>query len=535
MKNMSTKKKVSVVLSIVAAILTVIALIISVVFVAVAGSTIHTQTQNYSVNQKTIMWIADLGKPFFGSSTEIAILGIALSFISLIAITIPWIVILVRKKRKSISFNGSKIVIGISAVTAVTAITGMGLASVATVDFVKNTNMKNVSTYFEENAVKISEDREEAAKAGLLYVLANKDDLAAFSEASTVQMSIASTVFAVVQKEIKEKNSKILGELKEFSKKNPNIYEPVKGKFLGNLIKGTAKESAAEVWIKNLPSWTDLMQESKKIVHGANILVNNDAYMNLVSGDYPEIHKLIKKTFDNNEALASIPYAAYPPKTQKILGQLGFFKEDKDGKVKEGVFEWTTKLGLSATKFEKRVLGTIAKMFKLPYKTHEDQVKSRITLLEWLNTIINGIDYISKDETLKIQKDFNNIQGDYITATPDKIYMPTTKQDGTFSLEKKDQMLMGEVGDNTYDIKLNMMKYILSNLTKDKGGIFDALHARQANMTSLSFIEHMLQSKGLKAMVNQYPSMNKYFDNKNKYIETKEAKSLAKKIENFVK
>ncbi|CAM9116802.1 hypothetical protein MYTO111405_01805 [Mycoplasma todarodis] len=532
---MPVKKKVSIILSIITVILALVTLMISIAFIVSAKNTINEQMESYSVNQKTIMWIADLGKPFFGSSTEFAISAIALSIIALMVISIIWLIILLRKKKKSIAFNGSKTVVIASSLTALAAVTSLGVASYATADFNKNTDMTRVSTYFEANANKIAENREEAAKAGLLYVLANKNDLSAFSNASALQMSLSTTVFASVKAEIKNNNTKIISEIEKFSKKNPELYEPVLGQFKGKLIKGDATKSVGQKWIENFDLGKMATTSNGTTIHAANILLNNDAYIDLISGDYPAIQSLVKTTFDNNEPFATIPFSSFPAKVQKIIKEAEYYNTtEHPGEYDTEIFEWSTKISVESAKFEKRVLGTIAKLFKMPYTTKEEQVKARITILEWLNTIINGIDYISKDEVIKVQQNVKNVYGKNI-STADTIYMPTTSTNGTFSIDKTEDKIVGKAGDNAYDVKLNMMKYILKELPKAKGGIIEKLLERQKNITPDSFIENILTSKGLEEMTNQYAMENSYIDDKNNYQDEENIINIVDKIENFIK
>ncbi|NQZ28856.1 MAG: hypothetical protein HRT98_00515 [Mycoplasmatales bacterium] len=532
---MPVKKKVSIILSIITAILALITLMIGVAFIVNAKNTINEQMDSYSVNQKTIMWIADLGKPFFGSSTEFAISAIALSLIALMVISIIWLIILLRKKKKDVAFNGSKTVIVASSLTTLAAVTSLGVASYATTDFNKNTDMSRVSKYFEENASKISENKEEAAKAGLLYVLANKNDLSAFSNASALQMSLSTTVFASIKEQVEDNNAKVITELEKFSKKNPELYEPVLGQFNGKLIKGDSISSAAQKWIEKFDLGKIALDPNGTTMHAANILLNNDAYIDLISGDYPEIQSIVKTTFNNNELFATIPFKNFPDKIQKIIKEAEYYNTvDHPGEYDAGVFEWSTKIGVESSKFEKRVLGTIAKLFKMPYATKEEKVKARITILEWLNTIINGIDYISKDETIKVQQNVKNIYGVNI-STASTIYMPTTSIDGTFSINKMENKIVGKAGDNTYDVKLNMMKYILRELPKAKDGIIEKLLERQKNITPDSFIKNILTSKGLEEMTNQYAMENYYIDENNHYQEEENIINIVDKIENFIK
>ncbi len=529
---MTIKKKISIIISVIALLFALIALIISIIFVINASGVIEKQAESYNVSKPTVMWIADLGRPFFGSSIDLAIASITLSFIALFAIITTWAIILFRKKKKKIKFNGSKTVVAISSVTAIIGAAGIGVASYTTNDFRKNTDLDNVSAYFEKHAEKISNNRNDATNAGLLYVLANKNDLSAFSNASALQMSLATTIFYIIKKEITGKNSTVINELKEFSKNNPKLYKPVVGKFEGELIKGTKKQSAAELWINDF-DLLSLLNKENKIKHGANILLNNDAYINLVSGNYPEIQKIIKKKIKNNDVNIEMSFFGFPPKVKDIFKEEGYY-DDNGAVADDGVFEWVTKIGMESSKFEKRVLGTIAKLFKMPYTTKVDQVKSRITILEWLNTIINGVDYISKDETLELQNNFENIYGHTVSSTAETIYMPKTKDDGTFSIDEDKDRIVGKVGDNTYDIKMNMMKFILDDLQKEQGGVIETLLKRQKTITSDSFIKNILASKGLEKMTNQYATENYFVDKNNHYLKDKDIASIVEKIENFI-
>ncbi len=536
--SMSKKKKLTIILSGVALLFAFISLIIGIIFVVQANGLVKDQMNNYNVNKHTIMWISELGKPFFGSSDgliTLVIIGIVLSIATIITIISMWIIIYYRKNKKNISFGGTKTTIAIPTVSSVVAIIGMSVLSVATNGFETEVDTNKVSSYFEQNALKISQDREKAAKAGLLYVLANKDNLAAFSKASTLQMTLGLTVFTTLKQEIANGNKHIIQELKIFSKNNPKLYYPVKGKVRGDLIKASSPKSIAEVWINAFPGYKKLYNDKNiKNNYAANILENHNAFMELTSGKYPEIFNRIKKAYDNSEELSYDSIVASDDKTMKILVKEGLF-DIAGNSLQKGNLEWFNNLGNKSLKFEKRVLGTITKLFKLPYATKQDQFKSRITILEWLNTIINGIDYISKNEQLEVYEQFQNISGNFIAKTPKDIYMPTSKPNGTFEIIPTEDKKIGEVGENTYDIKFSMMQYILNNLSKPKNGIIEDLAARQKNINPISFIENILNSKGLGKMTDQYPAENGYFNDDNEYSNEDEINNIVNKINNFIK
>ncbi|CAM9136573.1 hypothetical protein MYMA111404_03185 [Mycoplasma marinum] len=530
------KKKIVIIASIIGLVFASIALIMGIVFIVNAKNVIDTQKAEYSVNEKTILWIAKQSQAFFGNSTGIAIAGIAIAFIVLLSIISIWIIAGVKSKIKKTKSNGTMTAVAISSIAAVASVAGLGTITAGTIQFKKSSDMENAISYFENNAESISNNKDDAAKAALIYTLANKEGISTFASASTLQLSLAAILFGDMYANKLDRKTKY-----ESLFKNADMQKDFKS--LDSKIKfknpENNKEIKSEEWFMKS---RDQISVGDSKPHAANILLNLDGWSEILNGDYPALHKMIKNLMIKNTPINPIVWAQLPAETKKIMVELKYV--DATGNVLSSeMFNFMKELTPASLKFERRVVATLGKLLKLPYDTEQNQLKTRLTVLEWLNTVVNSIDYISKDGEFEVVKNIDSTFVDgqlfkpVITSQdPENVYGGTYHKDGTISIDFKNDKPVGTVGDFVYDIKLNLMKKVLNQLESEK--MLNKILERQKTITPITFIEHILESKGLKELTDQYAVFNFGYDDNDFYGSKGEAKHIANtadKIEEFIK